>query len=220
MTTSQIQDEVKVLCPKCKKKVEIDSSKGVKLVKVEKEKKLEKGGTPLDIALAIFENTEVSEVKRLLKELGLSSALLKAFEEEKADIIDINREIISHKLLIPLKCRHTVSVEPYKVFESLLNGYYADAVIKYLSSKRPSPKDEEKAKIAEFVRVLMFISSVAVYHGVLEMLQSKGGTEDLIEAFCEKLELDDNACNEVKRIVEESKAKRETDISRRDEKKV
>ena len=199
---------VKVYCPKCKTFVEIDSSTGIKVVKVEKEKKLEKSETPLDIALAVYGSTDLAVLRPVLRRVGISATLVNIFEERKEDIIRVNREIISRKLVVPLKCGHTVTIEPYKLFEIIMSGYYADAVLSYLATKRPSPKDEEKMKIAEFVRSISLFSSLAIYSGTLGLIQDS--KKDLIEEFCETLELDDKACNDVRRIVEESKARRGT----------
>ena len=207
---------VKVFCPKCKTFVEIDSSTGIKLVKVEKKKKLEKGETPLDISLArlrAMSTEEISQLKRTFRELGLPTEPVEELVKNREDFLNpdnFNYELVSYKLIIPLKCGHVVSVEPYKIFDAFLTGHYAKYVLEYLKSKRPSPEDKKKIMIARFVANVTSISLIALYRYMAVKKRLKPSTEDLIEAFCEKLELDDKACNDVRRIVEESKARRGT----------
>ena len=158
-------------CPKCKSLQEIDTSKGVTLKDEEKTVKIQNNETPVDVVFALFDEilkNYDNYAKKLPKEYKLTKEQTKTYRrmiktvklvgDNRAQTENLLKMIISKKLEVPLKCGHYVYVEPYKILDALISGYYAVGVLNYLESKRVKhERDDEKKAIAELVANTVFM---------------------------------------------------------------
>ena len=182
-------ERIKLYCPKCGSLQEIDTRKGVTLKDEEKVVKIQNNETPVDVVVGLLDEilkNYDAYAKRLLKEHGLTKEQTKTFirmlktakqvGDERAQMEHFLKWFISKKLEVPLKCGHYVYVEPYKIFDALINGYYAVGVLSYLKSKRVKHEhDKEKIVIAELIAemVLMMFYPLATSLDMLERAEEQ-----------------------------------------------
>ena len=145
-----------VFCPSHK------SFQAIKCVKVESSRKrrmIEKKETPWDVLLSLiyyvkpYLEKDPSNVAKMInmdeKQFG---EVLDTIEKGWSEIESFVRNMGTKIIKIKLECGHEVTVTPYKIFDTWRDGYYAGAVLHYLSTKRlEHEKDEEKERIAKFV---------------------------------------------------------------------